>query len=492
MEFNKRIFHSLMAVSRRNIENPVGIAFVMNERLKRIKEARYPRVWACGSDSEDATLKFIQKMRTANKFKDRDLDKLFSNGIVYCTEILSHKALAQLKKFGCKEIYYAGKASYSENPFDIDYDLKVKNFPEWDFSGSYKHWTDNFFDNAYDAVKDRKVPFTIISYNKFHSEGKEPFLKVLRELRVEEMTEESNWPVIIFVRKSQEESYNKYIEKHGYKYAKIVAFPDEAIGNAGATRRVSQKWLYMNGYHYAFQSDDDITSLGYAIDGVSSKGWGIADSMFLQFNCWEILAMWQVAMEKVNGTKNNVIMSCGMPTGFSWKNEYKTEDWSVIWSCGALTQLVCFNVKAMVENDLWYKDIADAGLDDIDMKIRIWNGGFHAVAFPWLSYGADLMGAADNASYYHSDITGNTPTEDLKNRFVINSEKLKENWGGISWISFREKRGLQQCCIKVQSLRKWQMSKGYLTDNRKVLFDIWQNGTLINEMRENNYEQIEY
>lgn len=364
---------------------------------------------------------------------------------------------------GTEAIYCSSDPVFSDNDlqllerFPANTPIYYDNNPKYQKIANDKWWTHKLYDSAYDIVKDRKAPFTIISYNN-------PDLPTLSRFHVERMTEESNYPIFIFVRDSQKKMYKESTAK--YKYVEIISFPDELISNAGAVRRASQKWLYKNGYDIAFQFDDDVSFLTYSYKGYKKDG-TVKSDYSIDTDISKVLAMWQLAMERAID-RDNVYLSCGMPTGFAWKPEYCLSYDSYLISRGALTQLICWNVKGMVEDGIFYRDNPEVGLDDIDMTVRVLESGNNVCCFPWIVYGCDPMGAPGQ------------PIEKLQARFKFCQEKLREHHGHLSWIKFREKRNLAQACIYFPAVRKWQVEKGF-RDTTDYIYDIWEDGKLIGD-----------
>ena len=66
-----------------------------------------------------------------------------------------------------------------------------------------KHWTNDFYNNAYDIVKDRLFPIVIPSYNRPDN----TFLKWYEKHHVPGY----EYPIYIVVRQSQKECMNKMI-----------------------------------------------------------------------------------------------------------------------------------------------------------------------------------------------------------------------------------------------------------------------------------------
>ena len=428
--------------------------------------------------STHAEINLIQKMK--EKFPDREQTELLNGGTVWVTRYMCENCALELIRHGLKKICYCGKQEISDTvkTFLESAGVKYWWYPEWDFENDelYPWWTNEFYDKAYDIVKDRRAPLTIISYNN-------PEVLTLQSLGYQ-VSHIDKWPCIIFVRESQVQMYEESVGH--YEEVTIVGLPDELVSNAGATRRESQKWLYNHGYKIAFQFDDDIESLGHTIKGYREDG-GIKTDYY-NGDFGRVLAMWQIAMEKsIAGTNGKLMISGGMPVAFSFKWEYSEPDWSCCLNFGAMTQLVCWNVTGMVENGLLYRDNADVGLDDIDMTLNVLESGNVVCGFPWITYGCVPMG--NPTQYINGDFT--KPGPQLIERFRINQEKLKENHGHLPWLKFREKRRLPQTCISWLAERRWAYEKGFIPSPKDYKYDIWNNGKLLEEAINQNYSKFE-
>ena len=409
--------------------------------------------WGCLDNAEaGSSISAIDDfIRVLNTKRSKDL----SQGVLYLTYVPSAQDIAKIINLGVTKLVYSGLNSLSSdviqmlNTANVTYSMNpvVYKYPgEW--------WTNTLYKEAYNKVKDRKVPFTIISYNN-------PKVPTLKNFKVHEMTDECNWPFIIFVRDSQKELYEQSLSK--YKYVTVVSFPDTLIGSAGATRRASQKWLYQQGYPIAFQGDDDCTQLTYNVPGVQLNGQ--PKSQYVgHVEIARVLAMWQLAMEHAIKS-DNVYLSCSMPCGFSWKPDYCCSFGSYLISRGDFTNIICWNVRGLVESRIFYQDNSICGLDDKDMEIRVIESGHNLCNFPWLINGGDPMSSGQDLAY-------------LQNRFQKCQDLLRDLHGHLPWLAFREKRNLQQVCIQMPQVRKWQKEQGF-RDTDKYIYNLWNDGELL-------------
>lgn len=333
-------------------------------------------------------------------------------------------------------------------------------------------WSHEFYDNAYEIVKDRKYPVCLPCYNRKD-------VPAILNLGVDKYTDDCHYDWYLFTRETQFDMYNDFWNQEEYKefrkYIHIVPTEDSKVNSAGKVRAVIQKWAYDNGHKGIFEIDDDTQLLTYVYDGFKENGEpkseyraprvnnNMGNSM--EVSSARIFAMWQLAMEEAI-KRDNVVISCGMPIAFCWKNEYCQQFESYQLSRGAMTQVVCFNVEELVKSNIFHKHNPDVGFDDIDFTIRCLESGKNVCCFPWLVEKCEPMG--------QGAIVG-----DLKERFIKNNNKLKENHGNKpDWVKFRIKRDLDQCCIYFPGVRKMQLRNGFWK-NDEYQFNIYNNGKLI-------------
>jgi deoxycytidylate deaminase len=432
-----------------------------------------------------AEINLINKLKEMYPHKERNL---LSDGTVYVTRYPCLECARNLILYGAKKVVYCGKQEISEEVkslFSLVKDLEVVWDPELDYEftneDEYPWWTDKFYNEAYEIVKDRQAPFTIISYNN-------PTLTTLKQLSFDKMTKENGWKGIVFVRESQREMYEEATIQ--YPTVEVVSFPDELISNAGATRRATQKWMYIHGYNIAFQADDDVGNMGYLVKGKTADGREKSDYVSgINGNIGRVLAMWQIAMEKTISVNPKVVQSCASVQGLAFGLKECQKDMSLIFGTGSQVQVICMNVKTLVENDLFYADNKDCGLDDLDMTARCIKSGFQIARFSWLIYHCRPMGV--NSQYVWSEELHRViPGEQLRARFQDSQTKLKARHGDVPWIAFEEKRGLPQTSFRPMRIRKWQKEQGFYGDYDNYKFDIWKDGELLNEAKTGYSKEI--
>lgn len=407
------------------------------------------------------------KYATRNHF-----DEKVKDAIMFITRYPCVNCAKAIVESGIKSIKYCGIQEISDEVKKIFNDANVlyDHYPQYDFEEenfvkNYQWWTNEFSDKAYDIVKDRKFPVTIPGYNR-------PALPTLWNFGVDKFTDDKNWDFIVIVRESQ---YDMYMEatKTMRKWVTIKSFPDDIINNAGAVRRTTQKWLNSLGIEATFQMDDDVQYLGWSFAG--RKGDGYPKSKYCKYdenhNVCDTLAMWQIAMEKAM-KEYDIFISCGQQIAFSWKEDYCWKETSMKMMCGPMTQVVCFNIKRLCEENIYHNNNVDVGFDDIDFTIRVINSGHKVCCFPWLVYGCEALGGGNGDK---------VSADKLKERFKKNQDTLKANHSDKSFVKFRPKRGLDQCCLSFGEARRY-LNRNYdypesMIRNNNI--DIWEDGGLL-------------
>lgn len=296
-----------------------------------------------------------------------------------------------------------------------------------------KWWTELYLDKAYDIVKDRKFPILIPSYNNPNPPAVRGFLS--------NMNDNYNYPIIIFVRDSQKESYEK---ANTHPYVSIVSMKDDLIDSAGKARRWSLKWLYNHGYKFAFSFDDDALSISMTKKGFTGKGDPKSEMIRDPGSIAKILACWQLSMELASD-KFGVGISGIYPCGFGWKAEYCWMDESILLYRGNINQLVCLNVYKLLENGITYYDNKECGHEDIDLIFQCFDKKIPVCTFPFINYSTPPMDCANFSVF------GNT----MKDRFEKQQRLMIDKYGAeYPYATFRQKRDLDQVVINFRRYRK--------------------------------------
>lgn len=325
---------------------------------------------------------------------------------------------------------------------------------EYNIDGKSEWWTNIFYENAYNVIKDRKFPIFIPSYNR-------PDTTTVKCL-FNDMTPEYNYPVFLVVRESQKEDYSKNIkDRFGVK---ILSFPDEEINNLGAVRRTIVNWSQEHGFDTVFMFDDDIIELSYTFKGYTGKGDLKAEYVPRRnINIPKMIAMWQLSMEY--GIKNfDLAASSVSPMFSSWKFNYTDPNESLLFYRGIPSQVMCINTKKFIEQGLVYPDTKEVAHEDIDMAIKIIEKRANLAMFPFLVYSALPM-TPEFGNF------GDT----MEKRMKAQQDIMYRNHSDKEYVRFSDKRGLAQVSINWIRVRK-------ILGIDKYKFNLWNDGEILGGM----------
>ena len=287
-----------------------------------------------------------------------------------------------------------------------------------------KFWTQEFYNNAYYKVK-HKYPIVVPSYNNPNNHITKNFIN--------KFTEDYNWPVYMIIRKSQEEEYLKYNDK---KY--LIAIPDEEIDNIV---KVRNKILDLFD-EQIFVFDDDIRSFTYSIAATYANDSSKYRSKSLRVSEVKplyIIAMWQLMHEIA--LEHNISISTLVNTGFGFNIRHTDVDKSLDIYSGLCSQVVCLNVPLLKQHNIRYRDTG--GHEDFDIQFLCLEQQLPTVIFNFISYAASPMKPSFNGQ--------NT----LKERFAIQANAMKQDWGDIDWVVFRTThKGLDNVGVNWNIYRK--------------------------------------
>ena len=326
-------------------------------------------------------------------------------------------------------------------------------------------WSNKLYENAYDIVKDRLYPVVIPTYNRPAC----GFLKWVNDIVVPGY----EYPIYLVVRQSQKELYeaSEYVRYKDYIHVK--AFPDEMIDDIGKVRQQIVN-AFSKKFECVFMFDDDITNFCHSVPWHRSNGEPKAQGVKSN-NFGKTMAMWQLAMEYAV-KKYDVAFSTGMMQGFSWVPDFINVEQSMRILSGLPTLAVCVNLRKLKENDLNYRTIIGNGHDDIDLLIRCLQKGLLTAEFRWMTYSSPGIG---------TDILHfNTAQE----RFTQQQKEMYENFKDVPWVKWVHVRGLDNVGINWRKVLEEYKEKGYgdFANNRNI--DLWRNGKLLEDAK-NNYSE---
>lgn len=328
-------------------------------------------------------------------------------------------------------------------------------------------WTNDFYEFAYEVVKDRKYPIIIPSYNRPDC----LFLKWVNPI----MQPGYEWPIYIIVRDSQKDMYLNSEQIKYKEYIYVKSFPDELINDLGKTRAQIVR-AFSKKYNTFFMWDDDITNFCHTVPVLRPNG-EYKNRCIGNINFGKSIAMWQLAHEYAE-KKYSILYSTGMLQAFSWVPEFGTVERSLRILSGTPTCGMCLNVKKLNELGVNFRTNKDNGHEDFDMLFRALQLGAITAEFRWYTYSNPGMSAEF------------TNSNSIQERFTMQQQEMKNNFGNIPWIKWTHVRGLDNVGINWNRLRKEYKDKNIIDVTKCNYEDIWRNGQLINDGN-NHFENIE-
>lgn len=328
---------------------------------------------------------------------------------------------------------------------------------------SIECWTNEFYEKAYDIVKDRKYPIVIPSYNRPNCK----FLEWVNKI----MIPDYEWPIYIVVRESQKDLYlNSEYVKHK-PYISIKAFPDETIDDIGKTREKIVS-AFSKKFDNIFMWDDDITNFCHTVPVLRPNGEYKNRAVGCN-NFGKSIAMWQIAHEYAVA-KYNIVCSTGMLQAFSWVPEFAHVDRSLRVLSGLLTVAYCLNLKQLVNNNLNFRTQIGNGHEDLDLYIRCLLADQLTAEFRWFTFSNPGMG---------TEMTG---ANSLQERFTKQRDEMRANFGDVEFVKWHHTRGLDNVGINWRKLRLRFKERNIIDLTDKNYEDLWRDGKLLEDAT-NNY-----
>lgn len=375
---------------------------------------------------------------TSDGFKKLSKDDI-AFGKLYVTRYPCYNCAKTIVEAGIKNVEYCGGWEISDDVkelfessgvsviYNSNYNYETCNNDIW--------WTEDLYEKAYDKVADRKFPVAIISYNR-------PVQDTVTKL-FNDFNEVYNYPIYVFVRKSQFDDYEK---NRTSNYVKIVAFDDDLINNAGAVRRVSMNWLREQGFKFAFYADDDLTKMGITTRRLNREGkW--ASKELKDANSAKVLAMWQIAMEYAS-EHHDVVYSGVSVRSQNWHKDNILKSYSLKLG-GQSSQLVCIDLEKTGQSNVHYKNNADCGWDDVDYIVQVIESGHKVGMFTFLWY------------EYSPMTLGNWVDNSLVERHQKNGDKIKEIHGDKQYLRYIVKDTLRVKFNWSMIRKMWNVSKSF-------------------------------
>lgn len=240
------------------------------------------------------------------------------------------------------------------------------------------------YEYAKEHIPDRDVPPVLVpSYNR-------PDAKLLQRLLVE-----PELPIILCIRREQEEMYSKWRGKCAFLLLDNVH--DIAETRAEILRQV---FPYLS---QAFMFDDDITDLDYLVPSTTRSGKSAMRTAHLHTGndtrFIDVLKMWLCQIEQCD---KRLSLSSIAYRPDSWNPSHADKE--IEYNKGACIQCVWLNLRALKETAIQYKPHAEVGNEDYALQFDVMSSGFLTAVFTDLMYDCPAVnshpGGCENANGY--------------------------------------------------------------------------------------------
>lgn len=247
-----------------------------------------------------------------------------------------------------------------------------------------KYRSEYLYEYAKEHIPDRDVPPILVpSYNR-------PDAKLLQRL-----IEEPELPIILCIRREQEELYSRW--KGKCKFLLLDNVHDIAETRAEIVRLVSP-WLKS-----AFMFDDDINELDYLIPSLTRNGVESMRTSKLKTKYVarfiDILKMWMCLNEQCD---KKLTVSTPLYRPDSW--HIKNKDAETRYNNGACIQCIWLNLENLKYAGINYKPHNEVGNEDYAIQFDIMSAGLLSAVFTDLMYGCPAVnshpGGCENANGY--------------------------------------------------------------------------------------------
>ena len=247
-----------------------------------------------------------------------------------------------------------------------------------------KYRSEFLYEYAKEHILDKDVPPILVpSYNR-------PDAKLLQRLLVE-----PELPIILCIRREQEELYSRWKGKCGFLLLDNVH--DIAETRAEIVRLVSP---YLKS---AFMFDDDINELDYLIPSLTRNG--VESMRTSKLNTGyvaryiDILKMWMCLIEE-SDSKLAISSLLYRPDSWHLKNKNAPDE----YNAGACIQCVWLNLNLLSKHEIHYKPHSLVGNEDYALQFDIMSAGLLTCVFKDLMYDCPAVnsnsGGCENANGY--------------------------------------------------------------------------------------------
>lgn len=237
---------------------------------------------------------------------------------------------------------------------------------------------------------------------------------------------EPEFPIILCIRREQEEMYKAY-------QGKCPILLLDNVHDLGETREAIVKAATPY-YENIFMFDDDISWLDYMIPSLTKNG---KESMRPSRTCFgshprgiDILKMWMASVKFDRNSENIALSSIG----------YKPDNWSPTnankpntYNSGVISQCIHINTKLISSRNIHYRPMTEVGVEDYSYQFDVMSAGLLTTVYKDLMYDCpainSIKGGCENAH-------GMEANERYK-MYLQAAKKYYGNHPGIKYVETR-------------------------------------------------------
>lgn len=278
-----------------------------------------------------------------------------------------------------------------------------------------KYRSELLYEYAKEHIRDEDVPPVFVpSYNR-------PDAKLLQRLFVE-----PEFPIVLCVRREQEEMYSKYRGKCPFLLLDNVS--DLSETREAIVQSVSPY------YEHIFMLDDDISILDYNLPSLTKNG---KPSMRSSKACYgksprgiDVLKMWWLSIQY--DPHFNELALTGLAHRHNyWDIVYK--DRPQIYNTETISQCIHLNTVLLQRYDIHYLPMRKVGVEDYAMHFQVMEKGLYSAVFTDIVYDCpainSIPGGCENAhGLNHQD------------RYKMYLEAAKSYYGDHPGVKFSKTR----------------------------------------------------
>lgn len=245
-------------------------------------------------------------------------------------------------------------------------------------------------------------------------------------------------PIVIFIRREQEELYSEY------KGVCPIVLLDN-VTNIGETRAAIVDWAYQSGYNNIFMMDDDISCGTFLVPGKSSK----SDKYFMKFYetvnnlPWGLsLKFFKMWVWMIKHCDEKLTLSGPGARSDFW--DLKNADMKLPYNSNSVIQCIHLNVSNLKENNINYGSNEEEGAEDYALQYKLMTEGLYSLALRDLAFVVPGVGSGTGGNNAIEEEKLHTRYKEYIRRFmenVLDEENAyrvgtKTSKGGIPSVKF--------------------------------------------------------